>query len=57
MQKLLMENFPQNSRENDSFYFFMIEKIYQEYLNIKKASLEIEKIIKMFIKRTSGTYP
>ena len=38
MQKLLTPNFPQNSQENDEFYFFMIEKIYQEYLNIKRSS-------------------
>ena len=37
----------------ENFYLMMVDKIYEEFLDLKNASLQIEKIINLFVKLIS----
>ena len=54
MQSIIDENPFEKSEEDQEFYLLVVEKIYSEYMNLRISSMEIEKIINLFMQITSN---
>ena len=54
MQSIVEENPFEKSEEDQEFYLRVVDKIYSEYMNLRISSMEIEKIINLFMQITSN---
>lgn len=49
MQEIIHENPFEKPNEDQDFYLVMVDKIYLEYQKLRQSSLEIERIINLFM--------